>query len=258
MHLGVWLMVQVISNFQVSNGIQTQDLFILLKTKKKQVSDQLFSKDATLVRVDIENINKIEDITPDFRFNHYYFVGAEDVCFNYALGDGSVIWKCSSTNGVSRISSFDSSSIRLENGVVLTGQRFLSYQSNIYESAVWMTHSGFLVKKINDQQDGLFHQDTLSVPLLTFNTGHNIKGNRVNGILQTGGSVLPGERYFLLNMYDDTVKGQILFDRKTGQYRKLPEDTQIHRNLNSTQYKDFVFSINNSGNSFKPNIGVVP
>lgn len=236
----------------------SQFIYIAKDKKQMRLSEQSFSKDATLIRIDIENISKIEELIPDFRSLSYFFVGSDGVCFNYALDDGSVIWKCSTAKGVFSASLLDSAGIHLDNGVVLTERRFLSYQPDIYESAIWMAHYGFSVRQINEKQDALFHKDALNTPLLTFNTGRNIIGWRGNWIYQRGGSVLPGGRYLLLNMVGDSAEGQILFDRISARYRKLPKDTRIHRNLNSTDYEGFIFSIDNRpGNSFKPD-GRVP
>jgi hypothetical protein len=231
----------------------------IAKDKKQKVSEQSFSKEAILVRIDMENIGVTEEVIPYFRSMSYFFAGSDSVCFNYALGDESVIWKCSTARGISRARSIDSTDIHLDNGVVLKERRFLSYRPNIYESTIWMGRYGFSVRQINERQDALFHKDATNFPLLTFNAGRNIKGHRVNGIRQTGGSVFPGGRYLLLNMVRDSSEVQILLDRVSGHYRKLPEDTRVYRTLNSTHYEDFVFSIDNRpGNSFMPDARVFP
>ena len=217
---------------------------------------QTLSKEATLIRIDIDNIRVTEELISDFRSSHYFFVGSDSVCFNHARGDGSIIWKCSTAKGASRVRTLDDTDIHLDNGIVLTGQRFLSYKRNIYESIIWMTRYGFSVRQMNEQQDGLFHEDAPDTPLLTFKTERNIKGHRMNGIKQTGGTVLPGGRFLLLNMASE---GQILLDRVSGHYRKLPKDTQVYRNLNSTQYPDFAFSINNPlDDGFIPKTQILP
>ena len=233
----------------------------IAKDKKQKLWKQSFSKEAILVRIDIEDISMIEELIPDFRSLKYFFVGTDSVCFNYAQGDGSVIWKCSTAKGISRARSIDSTGIHLDNGVVLTERPFLSYKPNIYESAVWMARYGFSVRQIDERQDALFHKDAPNTPLLTFSTGINIKGHRVNGIRQSGGSVLPGGRYLLLNLTGGPSDGQILLDRVSGHYRKLPKNTRVYRNLNNTHYEDFVFSVDFSrppDDSFIPDSRVLP
>lgn len=234
----------------------------IAKDKKQKMWEQMFSKHAVLVRVDIENSSVIEESIVDFRSSDYFFVGPDSMCFNYAPDDGSLIWKCSTPNGISQARSLDSTGIHLDNGVVLNEQRFLSYTPNIYESAVWMARYGFSVRQINERQDALFHKDAPNILLLTLNTTRNIKGHRVNGIHQSGGSVLPGGRYLLLNMVGALAsQRQILFDRMSGHYRKLPKGTRVYRNLNSTQSESFVFSIDNPGGNnsmFTPDAQVLP
>lgn len=237
----------------------SQFIYVVKDKKQKLLSEQSFSKDGVLVRIDTEDAGKSEELITDFRSLTYFFVGSSKVCFNYAPGDGSVIWKCSTANGVSRARSLDSDGIHLDNGVVMSEPRFLSYQPNAYESAIWMARYGFSVRRISEWQDGLFHKDSLGAPLLTLNATANIKGHRVNGIRQTGGSVLPGGRYVLLNMTGSAATSQVLLDRVSGRYRELPKDTRVYRNLNSTHYENFAFSVDNGpGNRFEPDARVLP
>ena len=225
----------------------------IAKDKKKKGETTRFSKDAILVRIDIENVSAIEEVVSDFRSSNYFFSGSDSVCFNYAAGDGSLTWRCWTPKGISAVLSLDSAGIHLKNGSVLSGRRFLTYAPDSYESDIWMAHYGFSVRAISDRQDALFHTEAPTVPLLILKAGTNIKGTRLNGIYQRGGSVLPGGRYLLLNMVGGASKGQILLDRVSGHYRKLPKNTRIYRNLNSTHYDNFIFSIDKlAGNRFKP------
>ncbi|MDD5471520.1 MAG: hypothetical protein PHP05_06360 [Sideroxydans sp.] len=233
----------------------------IAKDKKKKIWEQTFSKDAILVRIDTENNGVTEELIADFPSNNYFFVGSDSVCFNYAFGDGSVIWKCSTANGVYRARSLSSIGVQLDNEVVLTEQRFLSYRPDLYESRIWAACYGFIIREINERQEALFHKDAQSSPLLIFNysKGRGIKDHSATGFHRIGGSVLPGGRYLLLDMGGNSSEGQILVDRMSRHYRKLPKDTRVYRNLNSTHFDDFVFSIDPvSANSFKPNTECFP
>ena len=110
----------------------------IAKDRKQKVWEQYFSKNATLVRIDIENVDVIEELIPDFRSTRYFFVGPDSVCFNYALGDGSVIWKCSTAKGISQARTLNSRGIHLDNEVALSERRFLSYQPDSNESRLWV------------------------------------------------------------------------------------------------------------------------
>lgn len=57
--------------------------------------EQSFSKDATLVRVELGESIVIKDVIPDFRSTEYVLFGNNVICFNYAPGDGSVVWRYS-------------------------------------------------------------------------------------------------------------------------------------------------------------------
>ena len=206
----------------------------------------------SLVRLDAENPAEIVEIVSDFRSLHYFLVGAGSVCFDYALENGDVVWKCSTDKGAFRAKSLNRTGIILENNSVLIGDRFMSYTPNIYETDIWLAINGFVVRGINDNLDGLFARKKPEQPLLAIVTGTNIKGHRVDGILQYGGAVLPGGRYVLLNVWHHRFKGQLLLDSDTGEYRELPKDTRVYRNLNSNEFPDFNFSVEwNKGNNFQ-------
>jgi hypothetical protein len=233
----------------------------IAKDRKQKAWEQHFSKHAILVRIDIENVGVIEELIFDFRSANYFFVGSDSVCFNYAPGDGSVIWKCSTDKGIARARALNSKGIHLDNGVVLTEQRFLSYQPDLHESRIWVACYGFSIRQINERQEALFYKDAQNNPLLIFNyaKGRGFKDHSATGFQRIGGSVLPGGRYALLDLGERSSEGQILLDRVSGHYRKLPKDTRVYRNLNSTHFDDFVFSIDPvSANSFKPNTECSP
>lgn len=236
--------------------------FIYIAKDKKQkgsLSGYFSSKDAALIRIDIENGGSGQELVTDFRSSKYFFVGTHDVCFNYAPGDGSVIWKCTTDKGPAQARYLDKTGIHLDSGLVLTEQPFWSYEPNIYESEIWMARYGFSVRKLNERQDALFHKDEPSDPLLTINTWKNFKGNRMNGIRQMGGSVLPGGRYLLLNMVDGNDERQILLDRASREYKELPTSTRVHRNLNSSHFENFIFTVDDSpGNNFRPSVQTLP
>ena len=232
--------------------------YIYIAKDKKQPQghwQRPHSRDAILVRIDTENAYNISEMIVDFRSLHYFLVGSDGLCFDYALDNGDVIWKCLTENGVLKAQSVTSDGIQLDNKSTLTGRPFLSYKPNIYESDIWMSRYGFFVKRINEKLDGLFLKSKPEIPLIRISTGVNIKGRHVNGIRQMGGAVLPGGRYVLLNVWHDSFKGQLLLDSATGEYRELPKETNVYRNLNSDAYDDFVFSVGQiRGNEFKPSI----
>lgn len=220
---------------------ESRFIYVTKDKKQEQVSRQVHSKYAVLVRIDIENSQHGREIVSDFPSLHYFMVGDDAVCFDYALNNGDVIWKCSTPTGVSRVLSMDDKNVLLESGVTVTGIRFLSYTPNIYETEIWLTRFGFFIKKISNEVEGLFSKSRPTSQLIAIKTGRNIKGHEVDGIGQYGGSVLPGGRYILLNLWHHNFKGQLLIDGNTGQYRELPKNSRVYQNINSSNYENFSF-----------------
>lgn len=232
-------------------------IYIAKDKKQQQLSEQSFSRDASLVRLDTEQPGTMAEVVPDFRALKYFFVGdAEEhsLCYDYAQGDGSVICKCRTPKGIFPARSLDRQGVHLDDGTLLPGRPFLSYRPNIHETAIWMDRYDFTVGQINARQDAVFHRSKPSVPLLYLRAGNNfLKGGRDNALMNYGGAVLPGGRYLLLNMANGQSLGQVLLDRDSGRYRELPKNTRIYRNLNSSDCANFRFNVEDLGQmSFFP------
>jgi hypothetical protein len=222
---------------------ESRSIYIVRDKKQSQLKDQIWSRDATLVRIDIDAPNKSVDVIPNFRSLHYFFVGNEAICFNYSPGDGSVVWKCSYQGNVGLVRSHHGEQIVLEDGVV-NGRPFLSYhQGDIYESEIWLTNYGFSLRRTSDGTVAFFSGLDHQTPIFKIRGGYNFKGHFEDGIGQTDCKVLPGGRYALLDVSHDNFTGELLVDGLTGKYRELPTKTRIWWNLNSSNYKHFKFDI---------------
>jgi hypothetical protein len=79
-------------------------------------------------------------------------------------------------------------------------------------------------------------------PLISIKTGISFKGDRVSGVYDYQGAVLPGGRYGFLSVDHDRFTGQLLVDGSTGQYRELPKETVVYRSMNSESFPDIVFN----------------
>lgn len=222
---------------------KSRSIYIVRDKKQSQLKDQIWSRDATLVRIEIDTPNKSIDVIQNFRSLNYFFVGNEAICFNYSPDDGSVVWKCSHQGKVGLVRSHHGEQIVLEDGVV-EGRPFVSYHpGNIYESEIWLTNYGFSLRKTSDDTFAFFSGSDHQTPIFKIRGGYNFKGEFMDGIAQTGCKVLPGGRFALLNVHHDTFAGQLLVDGQTGKYRELPSKTRIWWNLNSSNYKHFKFDI---------------
>lgn len=201
------------------------------------------SPEVVLVRIDIDSPTKIAEVIKNFNSLDYFFVGNNTIYFNYAPGNGDVIWKCSHSGVVKEVINFVGNKIFLQGGTVIVGKPFVSYFGNIYESAIWLSNYGFSLKIGADGMTEFFSKNDSKKPIFRIQGGHNIKGHYVNGISQEGCKVLPGGRYALLDVYHDNFKGQLLVDGLTGKYRELPAKTKVYLNLNSLNYEHFEFDM---------------
>jgi len=199
--------------------------------------------EVVLVRIDIDSPTNIAEVINNFNSLNYFFVGNNTICFNFAPGNGDVIWKCSQNGIVKEVINFEGNKIFLQGGTVIEGLPFVSYFGNIYESAIWLSNYGFSLKYSGNDVTDFFSKYDSNKPIFRIQGGHNIKGHYVNGISQEGCKVLPGGRYALLDVDHDNFKGQLLVDGLTGKYRKLPAKTKVYLNLNSLNYEHFKFDM---------------
>jgi hypothetical protein len=205
------------------------------------------------VRIDLAEPGHVTDVVSDFRSLNYFLVGNDAFCFDYAQENGDVIWKCVRNGIVMAPKSIKDDRIWLEGGTSIIGKPFLSYHPNIYESEIWLTLYGFSLRPTQEKEIGFFSKDRPDTPIFLVRSGYNIKGTFGDGVMQSGCAVLPGGRYALLNIADGASTTQVLVDGLTGQYRGLPRQTQVYRNLNTSNYKNVRFGFGVTGsNEFLP------
>lgn len=194
-----------------------------------------FSRDAALLRVGYSSPADIVEVVHDFRSTQYFLLGENAVCFNYAPGDGNVIWKCSHDGIVKGARSIEENNVLLDDGSSIAGKPFASYWGN--DSRIWLQRYGFSFKT-TDGYTRLFGRGVTETPILSVKGGTNLKGTYSAGFDQRCSKVLPGGRYALINIKQSNFQGELLVDGITGKYRKLPRGTCIYRNLNSFDYDD--------------------
>ena len=215
----------------------SRSIFIA-RDKKAKLSAQRFSESAALVRIDLSDSIIITDVIQDFRSMQYIMFGNDVICFNFAPGDGGVVWRCSQQGKVLAVRSLDEERIVLEDGTAITGKPFVSYYGNIYANEIWLTRFGFSFRNIDNRYEGFFAKGS-ATPIFRIRTGLNIKGHAVDGVLQGRCMVLPGGRYALIDVHHDNFKGQLLVDGATQTYRELPRNTRVYSSLNSWNYNNF-------------------
>jgi hypothetical protein len=207
--------------------------------------EQDFSKNATLVRVELWESIVIKDVITDFRSISYVLFGNDVICFNYAPGDGSVVWRCSQQGKVLAVRWLDEKGVVLEDGTAISGRPFVSHYGNLDERGrnIWLAYFGFSFKNIGGGYEAFFAKDG-TTPIFKIRTGVNIKGGVVDGVLEYNSVVLPGGRFALIDVYHDNFKGQLLVDGDAGIYRELPSETRVYSSVNSwNYYNNFEFSM---------------
>lgn len=214
---------------------KSRNLFIMRATKDNEPS-QAFPRGATLVRINPAEPGHVTDVVPDFRSMRYFLVGDDTSCFDYAQQNGDVIWKCARNGVVLTPKSLKDNRIVLADGMSIIGSPFLSYHPDFYESEIWLTFYGFSLQTTQDKKVGLYSKHRPNTPIFSVKAGHNIKGHFVDAIMSNGCVVLLGGRYALINLARGASTAQVLVDGVTGQYRGLPRQTRVYRNLNTSNY----------------------
>jgi hypothetical protein len=199
--------------------------------------EQSFSKDATLVRVELGDSLAITDLIPDFRSIIYVLFGNDVICFDYAPGNGSVVWKCARQGKILAVRWLDEKGAILEDGTTISGRPFVSHYGNLDARGrnIWLAYFRFSFKNTGDGYEGFFAKDSANL---------NIKGRRVDGVLDYRCIVLPGGRFVLIDVQHDNFKGQLLVDTEARIYRELPSETRVYSSVNSWKYyNNFEFSM---------------
>jgi hypothetical protein len=198
----------------------------------------------TLMRIDVSDPSNIVEVTNDGKGWGIFFVGHDVVCFQRVVNRGDLVWKCVD-NGIEKTPvAIEGNRIVMHDGSHIEGKPFTSYHWSRGE--IWLTNAGFVIRACNSRW-GFFSWERPSTPIFQFNGAvEPLKGHYVDGIDERSSNVLPGNRYAFLKLHMENFKGrrgQILVDGLTGQYRELPQDTLVYRNLNSLNYEYVKFGL---------------
>lgn len=236
----------IIKYWQLQWTADSRVIYVPRDKKQARASYSYFSRDAVLLRIDTSNPANVAEVVQDFRSLKYFLLGENALCFDYAPGDGSVIWKCLHEGGVKGARSIEGNRVLLDDGSSIVGRPFVSYWGN--DVRVWLSRSGFSFK-IMDGYTRLFAKEQTSMPIISIKGATNFKGTYSAGLDQYCCNVLPGGQYALISLQQSNFKGQLLVDGVTGKYRKLPRDTRVYRNLNSFDYEDVDIRVAPGGGS---------
>jgi hypothetical protein len=203
-----------------------------------------FPSHLALLRIDVSDPSNIVEVTNDAIGSGIFLVASDAVCFRRAVERGDLIWKCVDKGVEKSPTAIEDNRIIMHDGTSIEGKPFASHRWSRGE--IWLTRAGFAVRAYNSRW-GFFSKDRPSEPIFQFNGAvEPLKGHYGDGIIETGSNVLPGDRYAFLKLWMENFKGghgQILVDGLTGQYRELPKDTFVYRNLNSLNYTNAKFGL---------------
>ncbi|XOB63722.1 hypothetical protein ACMC56_07880 [Campylobacterota bacterium DY0563] len=214
-------------------------MYIVSYRKRKGTWKTSTGRDSMLLRVNINKPTVVEIVINNFSSDYkYYFVGRDTICFNYAPGNGDLIWKCMYQGKRIKVKSQTKDVVVLENGTVLDGKPFVTSYGN---GEIRLTDNGYFLKNIEKGISGFFSKAYGETPIFKIRTSHNFKGNFIDGVMEHQSNVLPGGRYALLYVLHKNFTGQLLVDGLTGKYKELPSKTKVYMTLNSFNYKNFHF-----------------
>jgi hypothetical protein len=121
--------------------------------------------------------------------------------------------------------------ISLDDATVATGKRFCSQQRHVSEYEASLARTGLCLRRLDNNRSALFSRNIAGAPVFIIQGGANFKGQYVDGVGHTGCTALPGDRYLILPVWNDSEK-QLLIDGMTGQYRELPAESRAYVNVN--------------------------
>jgi hypothetical protein len=197
-----------------------------------------------LLRIDIGNPTDVIEIAEDASGLNMFSVGSNTVCFKRVVNKGDLIWRCTTGDIERSPKAIEADRIVMDDGTSVDGKPFASFRGSSGE--IWLIAAGFSIRAYNGRW-GFFSKDRPDEPIFQFNGGVEwLKGHYGDGIYTVRCSVLPGGRYAFLELLMENFKGgraQIVVDGATGQYREVPRDSLVYRNLNSFNYDNVKFGL---------------
>jgi hypothetical protein len=214
-------------NFQWSED--SKSLYLIKDEYYKSKGSQLFSSKGELWRYDIQTGN-LQLVLKPFPAYTYFFGRNSGVYFSVPTRTGDLQLKYYDGNHVTDIDQPNAREIpadRLSGNFVESP--FFSFSIFDYEKIVLPTKG---VSLVTNSQGGTQNLEIANKSYLTVTRGEGFKGPYYCS--DTLRSVfLPGDRYFLFNVYCGNCNGQLLIDTLTGDYERLPADTRIYPALNT-------------------------
>jgi hypothetical protein len=219
-------------DFQWSSNSKV--LYVIRDEYYSSRGSQLYSSKGELWRFDTESA-KLDPVLKPFPAFSYFF-GAKSIYFSTPTDRGDLQLRCFNGNGVTDVGEANAKSIpvdKLSQGV--PESPFYSFSINEYERAALPSYG---VRLVEDGNDGPQRLVIGGKSYLALSRGMAFKGPYYCSELLRS-VFLPGDRYFLFNVFCGNYNGQLLIDTVAGNYERLPGDSVVYLTLNTQTYSRY-------------------
>jgi hypothetical protein len=197
---------------------------------------QLFSLHGELTEYDIAT-GQMRKVFAPFRAFRYFMAKGIGIFFGEANDKGDVILTVGQGDTSAVVTEISPKHFRANDKTTLfSAIPFYSFSLHEYASEILPTKGISL--EIEHQNPRIGHLSINGRRVISVSEGKGLKGPYL-GFQSIHSGFLPGERYFMLNLSTGNFSGQLLFDLETGQYKPLPKDTRIYRNINTHNFAEW-------------------
>lgn len=198
---------------------------------------QLFSSHGELYEYNLPS-GELRRLLSPFRAYRYFLVDDTGIFFSEPNDQGDVILKAHLGDAVAVVDSISRDGFTVGNkSMPFASKPF--YTFSIHEYAQDILRSLGVILKVEGENDRVAHLLIGGRKMISVREGRGLKGPCF-GYQSLRSVFLPGNRYFLLNVYTGTFDGQVLFDVETGRYKPLPKDTRVYVNVNTWNFSDWI------------------
>jgi hypothetical protein len=208
----------------------SRSLYLIRDEYYESVGSQLFSSNGELWRYDART-GGLELVLKPFPAYTYFFGRNPGIYFSVPTESGDLQLKYFDGNRVTDVGKPNTWAIPADklrpNSLEAP---FFSFSILDYQRIV-LPEKG--VSLTEDEQSGLQSLEIADKPYLRLTRGNGLKGPfHCSDTLRS--VFLPGDRYFLFNVYCENYEGQLLIDTARGNYMKLPPRTRVYLPMNTT------------------------
>ena len=207
---------------------QDSKSFYLIKDKYYKTNSQLFSIYGELYNYNIETKEFKKIISPFSACSYSINSDGKRIYFRESDGKGNGHLKCFSNGKTYGTVTTENNEFSVTiDGKVYYDRPFYSLENYEYKDFYLPDKKvGFVLDEMNEL---LLYLKCDGKTLLTIKGGYGFKGRTFG---YNPNNLLPGDSYFLFDVYNANFHGQLLINTKTGKYKTLPKDTKVYLKAN--------------------------